>query len=139
MGILQAHAAISLALAAVLWTVQLVIYPAFAHIDSARFCKWHYSYTGAITWVVAPLILLQAGGVAARLWILGRPDLLWLLEAGSTLCALTMTAFVSVPIHNSLQREPSADAIRRLVLTNWPRTVAWSTCAVCSWLAVPPP
>jgi hypothetical protein len=67
MTYLQAHAAVSFALACVLWTVQLVIYPAFPFIDPRLFQSWHNRYTGAITWVVAPLILLQTAGVAARL------------------------------------------------------------------------
>jgi len=37
MRFLDAHFAVSLALAAVLWTVQLVIYPAFKFIDPNHF------------------------------------------------------------------------------------------------------
>lgn len=138
-GILQAHAAVRLSLAAVLWLVQLVVYPAFRWIDPARFTMWHYGYTAAITWVVAPLMLLQAAGVAARFWLLEHPEPLWLLEAACTLVAWAVTAFVSVPIHSSLQGElPPASqlaAMRRLVQTNWLRTLPWSVCAACSWIA----
>ena len=139
MGILQTHAAVSLALAAVLWMVQLVVYPAFRWIEPARFRVWHEGYTGAVTWVVAPLILVQTGGVVARFWFLERPELVWVLEAGCTLAAWAVTAFVSVPIHTRLQGELSPAsrlaAMRRLVQTNWLRTLCWSVCAVCSWLA----
>ncbi len=139
MGILQAHAAVSLALAAVVWLVQLVVYPAFRWIEPARFVSWHEGYTGAVTWVVAPLMLLQAAGVAARYWFLEGPEPLWLLEAACTLAAWAVTVFVSVPMHARLQTELSPEsrlaAMRRLVRTNWPRTAAWSVCAVCSGLA----
>jgi hypothetical protein len=138
-GILQAHAAVSLALAAVVWLVQLVVYPAFRWIEPARFVSWHEGYTGAVTWVVAPLMLLQAAGVAARYWFLEGPEPLWLLEAACTLAAWAVTVFVSVPMHARLQTELSPEsrlaAMRRLVRTNWPRTAAWSVCAVCSGLA----
>lgn len=139
MGILQTHAAVSLALAAVLWLVQLVVYPAFRWIEPSRFTVWHEGYTGAVTWVVAPLILMQTGGVVARFWLLESPDSLWKLEAACTLAAWAVTAFVSVPIHARLQKElPPASrlaAMRRLVHTNWLRTLAWSVCSACSWMA----
>ncbi len=139
MGILQAHAAISLALAAVLWVVQLVVYPVFRWIEPARFVLWHEGYTGAITWVVAPLMLLQVAGVAARYCLLESLDPLWLLEAACTLTAWAATVFVSVPLHSSLQSQLSLEerfaVMGRLVRTNWPRTMAWSVCAACSWIA----
>ncbi len=139
MGTLQAHAAVSLALAAVLWVVQLVVYPVFRWIEPTRFVLWHEGYTGAVTWVVAPLMLLQLAGVAARYCFLDSPDPLWLLEAACTLAAWAVTVFVSVPLHSRLQGqlplESRLASMRRLVLTNWPRTMAWSVCAVCSWIA----
>lgn len=139
MGILQAHAAVSLALAAVLWLVQLVVYPAFSWIDPARFTVWHHGYTGAVTWVVAPLMLLQAAGVAGRFWLVERAGPSWILEVACTVLAWAVTAFVSVPIHNRLQGDLAAAvrlaAMQELVRTNWLRTAAWTVCAGCSWLA----
>jgi hypothetical protein len=135
MNILASHAAISLALAAVLWVVQLVIYPAFRFIAPDRFADWHYRYTGAITWVVAPLILLQTAGVAARLLFLEHPDVLWLAECIFTTAAWAVTAFVSVPLHAMLQKKRDEQAMKKLVSSNWWRTAAWSLSAACSWTA----
>lgn len=139
MGILQAHAAVSLSLAAVMWMVQLVVYPAFRWIDATRFALWHRGYTAAVTWVVAPLILLQTGGVAVRLWLRRDPGLLWSLEAACTAVAWAVTVFVSVPLHDRLQGHTAHEerllCMERLVRTNWLRTLAWSVCAVCSWIA----
>jgi hypothetical protein len=135
MAILWIHFAVSLALAAVLWVVQLVIYPAFRHIAPETFERWHYDYTGAITWVVAPLILTQTTGVAARLVILGKPNALWWLEALCTAIAWAVTATVSVPLHNRLQRARCEAAMTSLVRSNWWRTAAWSTTAICSAIA----
>ena len=135
MDTLQAHAAVSLALACVLWAVQLVIYPAFRFIHPERFEKWHYGYTGAISWIVAPLILLQTGGVGLRFFLQGGADHLWHIETALTATAWAVTAFVSVPIHHRLQKNRNEADMRRLVSTNWLRTIAWSGTAVCSWLA----
>jgi len=47
--------------------------------------------------------------------------------------ALGSTVFVSVPLHAKMATNPTADVGRRLVVTNWPRTIAWSLRAVvCS-------
>lgn len=135
MRFLDAHFAVSLALAAVLWTVQLVIYPAFKFIDPNHFGKWHYRYTGAITWIVAPLMLTQFAGVAGRFVVLGRPDSIWWVELFCTLIAWAVTFLVSVPLHNRLQRERNEAAMNSLVRTNWWRTIAWSLTAICSALA----
>jgi hypothetical protein len=135
MNFLQAHAAVSLSLASVLWAVQLVIYPAFRFIHPELFLKWHYGYTGAISWIVAPLILLQTGGVAARLFLTGGADLLWQTETALTAAAWAVTAFISVPIHHRLQRNRCEVEMRRLVSSNWIRTFAWSGTALCSWIA----
>lgn len=138
MDYFHAHAAVSLSLACVVWTVQLVIYPAFRFIDPSLFEHWHYRYTGAITWIVAPLILLQTAGVAARLLFLGKPDLLWTAEASFTLAAWCVTFASSVPLHTRLQKSRCEAAMRKLVLTNWLRTASWTAAAVCSWRAIPP-
>ena len=132
---LSSHFAVSLALAAVLWTVQLIIYPAFRYIDATQFERWHYRYTGAITWIVAPLILSQTGGVALRLFVLESPDGLWFLEAFFTVLAWAVTGFVSIPIHKKLQQARTDAAVTALVRTNWWRTAAWSLSAACSWFA----
>jgi len=135
MRFLDAHFAVSLALAVVLWSVQLVIYPAFTFIDPNHFERWHYRYTGAITWIVAPLMLTQFSGVAGRLILLGRPNVIWWVELSCTLIAWTVTFLVSVPLHNRLQRERNEATMNSLVRTNWWRTAAWTLTAICSALA----
>jgi hypothetical protein len=135
MNFLQSHAAISLALACVLWLVQLVIYPAFRFIDPREFSRWHYRYTGAVTWVVAPLIWLQTAGVVGRFLFLQSPDLLWAIECFHTILAWAVTVTVSVPLHSQLQRARNEKTMRKLVVTNWVRTASWSATAACSWIA----
>ncbi|MCX6535277.1 MAG: hypothetical protein NT119_01785, partial [Actinobacteria bacterium] len=44
--------------------------------------------------------------------------------------ALGSTVFVSVPLHAKMAINPTADVGRRLVVTNWPRTIAWSARAI---------
>lgn len=110
-----------------IWLVQLVIYPAFHAIEPAGFRAWHAGYTATVTWVVAPLILLQAG-LAIWLWIAGAGPR-WLLGVNVALIVLAwgVTFLISVPCHEALQRELSPQVIDRLVRTNWLRTIAWTS------------
>ena len=44
--------------------------------------------------------------------------------------ALGSTVVLSVPLHAKMVANPTAEVGRRLVVTNWPRTIAWSARAV---------
>ena len=44
--------------------------------------------------------------------------------------SLGSTILLSVPLHARMARGYSPDIGRRLVLTNWPRTIAWTLRAV---------
>jgi hypothetical protein len=49
------------------------------------------------------------------------------LAAGAVLAALWVTtALVQVPLHRKLSNDPSTRTMRRLVATNWIRTIGWT-------------
>jgi hypothetical protein len=81
------------------------------------------------------LALPMAAEGVTTLWLLvTRPDavslvLPWL---GAVLLAVALgsTVFLSVPLHSKMATNPTAEVGRRLVVTNWPRTIAWSARAV---------
>ena len=129
----------------VIWTIQLAQYPLFARIGAAQWGEYHSVYTRSITLVVLPAMVTELGtsGLLALLrpsWL--SPALLW---AGFACAALTwaMTFFVSVPLHDTLGRGFSTDAISRLVATNWLRTLFWTAHAaillVQVWRLLPKP
>lgn len=112
----------------VIWFVQLVHYPLLALIGVDRapeIASEHQKRTG---WVVgAPM---AAEGVTT-LWLLAqRPDgvsfLLPWVAAVFLAVALGCTIFLSVPLHEKMANDPDENVGKRLVLTNWPRTVAWT-------------
>ena len=112
----------------VIWTIQMAQYPLFARIGAAQWEDYHAVYTRSITVVVLPAMVTELGtsGLLALLrpaWL--SPSLLW---AGFICAALTwaVTFFVSVPLHDTLGRGFSAEAIARLVATNWLRTAFWT-------------
>jgi hypothetical protein len=117
-----------------IWTVQLIIYPAFASIARDRFRAWHARYTRSVTYIVLPLMLAQASLLGCV--VASRPGVGNVAAAAMVAIAWLTTFLVSVPAHEALQqRGPDDVVIRRLVGTNWIRTVAWTLAFVLSLAA----
>lgn len=112
-------------LVGLIWTVQLVHYPLFESVGRKRFRDYHTAHVKRITWIVAPLMLLELL-IAIGLVVLApaRP-ILW-LGLSLVLLVFASTAFLQVPLHRALAAGPDRAVLRRLVTTNWIRTLAWS-------------
>jgi hypothetical protein len=116
----------------VIWFVQWVHYPLLATVpvDSAvETAVVHQRRTGQV------LALPMAAEGVTTFWLLvSRPDAVSLvlpwLGAFLLAVALGSTVFLSVPLHSKMATNPTSDVGRRLVVTNWPRTIAWSARAV---------
>ena len=123
--VLLLHAASTLAMTGLIWFVQRVHYPLFPYAadgDFRAFAADHQRRTG---WVVGPLMLVEAGTATALVFSSPSPTLAWL---GAVLLASIWlsTALVQVPIHRRLAAGFDARAARRLVASNWWRTIAWT-------------
>ena len=123
--LIEANRLLSFGLVVLIWLVQVVIYPAFAEIAPERFTRWHAGYTRAVTWIVMPLML---GQVVLLGWLLMvRPSRWGYLAAGMVAVAWIATFTLAVPAHDKLHANGlDGCVIRRLVGTNWIRTVAWT-------------
>lgn len=115
-------------LTGVIWVVQLVQYPSFAFIDPNSFTKYHDDYRFWITPVVAPPMLAEL--LTAILLAFYTPEnidsrLIWLALI-LTLLVWASTFLLQVPLHEKLARGFDPETHRRLVTTNWIRTVLWS-------------
>ena len=129
LGPLLLHAAATWFMAGVIWMVQLVHYPLFAFTDRARFGAMATAHSERIRWIVGPAMLIELG---TALWLLARPPAgapRALLVAGLALLAVIWisTALLQGPDNGRLVAGFDADVHRRLVTTNWLRTIAWST------------
>ncbi len=127
--LLVAQAMSTFSLTGLIWLVQLVHYPGFAHVDADRFPDFHKMHTTRITVVVAPLMLVEL--VTTVAWCFQEPQRVssWVgLALVGTIWA--STAFVQVPLHDKLSRQWSRVVADRLVRTNWVRTLAWTARSV---------
>jgi hypothetical protein len=111
-------------MAGVLWVVQLAVYPLFDGVG-AGFGPYHRRYTAGMGLVVGPLMVLELA-TAAALWALGLRGAVF----GASLLLLAgvwvITFAVQVPLHRRLAGGYDPAAHRRLVRSNWVRTIAWT-------------
>jgi hypothetical protein len=122
------HLATTLFLVGLIWVVQVVHYPLFAHVGASQFHEYWRGHTRLITWLVAPSMFAEV--VSAVLLFAVRPHGLSLpvLVVAFGLLALNWlsTWLVQIPLHERLGRQFDPTTLRRLVLTNWVRTAAWT-------------
>lgn len=115
----------------VIWLVQILVYPGFLHVTDA-FGKFHDFHTRRITWVVAPMMVVELVSGAWLAWTFRHGFYLW--NFIMIILIWGLTAFVSVRIHNQIKNQPLQMA-RRLTHTNWPRTALW-TARSMGWIFI---
>jgi hypothetical protein len=112
----------------VIWIVQLVHYPLMRFVSGEQFARFETAHRVRISWVVGPLMLIEAVCVLA--FLVAPPDGMpgWLpwAGAGAEAVAIGTTALVSAPLHERLNAHFDAATLDRLIATNWIRTVAWT-------------
>jgi hypothetical protein len=124
--LLLIHAGSTFAMFGLIWFVQVVHYPLMSEVGEDGFAEYERSHTARTTWVVAPLMFLELGSASLLVYML--PDHRVLTIAGVIALGLIWgsTFLLQVPAHNRLTRGFDTAVHRRLVATNWVRTVLWS-------------
>jgi hypothetical protein len=123
-ALLVAQAAATLALAGLVWFVQVVHYPLFARVGESSFAPYEREHTRRTTWVVAPLMLVEAIAVVGLVVL--DPGVATAVGALVLAGIWASTFLVQVPCHRVLERGWDAAAHRRLVRGNWMRTGLWT-------------
>jgi hypothetical protein len=117
-----------------IWVVQLIIYPGFAFIEFKEFGAWHKRYMLLITFVVAPLMFLQAGLAAFQLYQM--PGIYTMISILLIFGVWLLTFFYAVPLHNRLGQDGHVQNVKKLVRVNWYRTALWSILWVMSFARI---
>lgn len=134
--LLAAQALASVAMCGVIWFVQVVHYPLFAHVPTGG--DYPRDNQRRTAWVVIPPMLVE--GLAALALAVRPPAAVgaaaaW-LGLALVLALWLSTATLQMPLHRRLAREGhAADTIAALVRGNWLRTALWTTRAALSiWM-----
>ena len=144
--LLAIHLLATIGMFGVIWVVQLVHYPLFDRVTREDFVRFEADHSRQIAWVVGPLMLLElaTGVLIAGRWPVAESAWVWWTGLALLAAAWLSTAVLSIPEHGRLTRGWDEAAHRRLVLTNWPRTVLWTVRSglviygVMTLLRVPP-
>lgn len=126
------HLLATLAMAGVILFVQVVHYPLMARVGEDAFTDYQSGHTARTGLVVVPLMFAELG---TALWLAAYPPSVvvrpWaLLGAGILLLIWLSTALLQAPAHGRLSKRYDSSVHRRLVKTNWIRTLGW-------WVRVP--
>jgi len=138
--ILSLHCASTLALFGLIWFVQVVHYPLFSLVGREHFVEYERLHQMRTTWVVAPLMSIEA--LTASLILVSNltsPErtLAWFGWILLLLIWLS-TAFLQVPLHRRLAAGYDSRTATRLVRSNWVRTIAWTVRGVVALMLMPP-
>lgn len=123
----------NLILVGLIWVIQLVHYPSFKFIDQLEFARFNEFHQMRISFVVIPCMLVElfSGVVLTFGWefqvyqvpVIASLMILFLIWVH------TFTFFV--PLHRSFLAGEKKDLlIKKLVMHNWVRTLAWSSKAI---------
>lgn len=128
------QAAATLFMVGVIWFVQVVHYPLFAGVgadDWVGYAGRHVRRTG---WVVGPPMLVEAASAVGLVVV--RPAAVPVRWAWLGLLLLAVvwlsTYLIQAPRHRRLADGFDAGVARSLIVSNWARTVGWSTRGVLS-------
>ena len=127
-AVLVANLVSTMVMVGVIWFVQVVHYPLLSIVpveSASSTAVEHQRRTGYV--VGAPMAI---EGFSTLALLAMRPDQVswWMPWAGGVLLAIALgsTVLLSVPRHARMAAAPDDRVGRELVLTNWPRTIAWT-------------
>jgi hypothetical protein len=123
--ILLLHLFLTLYMTGLIWFVQIVHYPLMAAVGASTFRNYQQAHTQRTTWVVAPPMLLELGSGSLLLYLHHSSAWHW-TNMALLMLIWASTFLIQVPIHNQLLKDFNAGYHRRLVRTNWLRTIAWT-------------
>ena len=122
--------AATLFMTGVIWFVQIVHYPLFTELPAEAFAGYVRRHGTQTSLVVGPPMLLELATALLALAPALRPRFMTVPEALASAALVLLlwasTGLLQVPLHNTLGRHYHPPAIRRLVLSNWLRTAAWT-------------
>ncbi len=120
-------------LTGLIWVIQIIHYPSYHYVHTDNFQKFQEFHTQKITYIVAPMMLLELFTGLALAWFFPEP--IYFLNAFSIALVWLSTFFLSVPLHSKLMKQYDQMLITKLIISNWPRTIVWSLRSLF-WMAI---
>jgi len=115
-----------------IWFVQIVHYPLLSIVPASNAVEVATEHQRRTAWVVMlPMAVQGFTSLGLMRWVPTGVST-WLPWANGVFVAIALasTVLLSVPRHARMAENPDEQVGRELVLTNWPRTIAWTACGV---------
>ncbi len=125
--LLAFHLAFTWYMVGLIWFVQLVHYPMMSLVGTEGYHRYQEAHMRRTTWAVGFAMLAEAITALALVFVLDGMAVVWAWRGLTILAAVwIVTAVFSVPAHGRLLKAFDEEAHRRLVATNWLRTIGWT-------------
>ena len=127
-GVLLIQCAVTCYMMGLIWFVQVVHYPLFARVGDQASVAYQGAHMRRTTWVTLPPMLVEAVVVLILLIPSEGHQPGWMEWVGALLLGVIWlsTFLIQVPCHEKLAVSFQAAVHRRLVATNWIRTLCWT-------------
>jgi hypothetical protein len=109
---------------AVIWLVQVLVYPNFRLVADSDFKAFHKRHCDRISFLVAPMI--AQGSLSAMILYQESRTPEWIFHFSAIVLIFIITASQSAPAHAKLSLGKNHDTIERLIAWNWVRTLLWT-------------
>lgn len=103
---------------------QFITYPTFLHIDKDKFSEYHRKYVNNISFIVAPVMLIEL--LTLSLIAYFSSEFLIIKSLILLLVIWLTTFFIMIPSHNRISKSFNKKEIKSLINYNWVRTILWS-------------
>ena len=120
------HLVATVFMVGLIWFVQVVHYPLFDRISGDASIQYAAEHQRRTAWVVGLPMLVEG---ITTLWLFFNPidgRLLPLLGGLLLLKIHLSTIFLQIPLHKKLSQGYEREVVRKLVATNWIRTIGWT-------------
>jgi hypothetical protein len=125
--VLMIHWVSTALMTGIIWFVQIIHYPLFAKVGTESFTDYEQAHVDRTKYLIVPLMLIEI--TSAGVLLLNHssiPFSVIMVNFVLLLLIWASTFFIQVPLHGKLSNERSLNSIKRLVRSNWLRTVLWT-------------
>ncbi len=122
------HLGATLYLVGLIWIIQILHYPLMANVGADGYIEYQSLHMSRITPVVAPAMILElATGIYFAFANFEAIDRSYFWIGLALILVIWISTFLlQVPLHERLTHSFEGDTQKRLVQTNWIRTIVWT-------------
>ena len=109
-----------------IWVIQLVHYPSFYYIDKNNYMKFQNFHMNRISYIVIPAMTVELFSGLLIIYLGLKNDILFMISIIFLISIWLSTALLFTRIHQKLTEGYESLLIKKLVKTNWLRTILWN-------------